>query len=137
MKITKIRGKCVAIRGDDIDTDRIIPARFLKEVTFENMGKYLFYDERYAEKMPFKVTKGKKGEAEIMIQDKQHRPAEISAMVLQKLKADAESYLGFEVKEAVITVPAYFNDSQRQATKQAGEIAGIKVERAKGESFLL
>ena len=53
MKITKIRGKCVAIRGDDIDTDRIIPARFLKEVTFENMGKYLFYDERYAEKMPF------------------------------------------------------------------------------------
>ena len=49
MKITKIRGKCVAIRGDDIDTDRIIPARFLKEVTFENMGKYLFYDERYGE----------------------------------------------------------------------------------------
>jgi len=91
----------------------------------------LWYDEikNIAEKMPFKVTKGKKGEAEIMIQDKQHRPAEISAMVLQKLKADAESYLGFEVKEAVITVPAYFNDSQRQATKDAGKIAGLEVKR--------
>ncbi|KKP37726.1 MAG: Chaperone protein DnaK [Candidatus Peregrinibacteria bacterium GW2011_GWA2_33_10] len=114
-----------------------IPAKRQAITNYENTvysAKRLIgrtYDEikNIAEKMPFKVTKGKKGEAEIMIQDKQHRPAEISAMVLQKLKADAESYLGFEVKEAVITVPAYFNDSQRQATKDAGKIAGLEVKR--------
>ena len=79
--------------------------------------------------LPYKVVKGSKGEAEIMLNGKQHRPAEISAMVLQKLKADAESYLGHEVTQAVITVPAYFNDSQRQATKDAGKIAGLEVLR--------
>jgi molecular chaperone DnaK len=78
---------------------------------------------------PYKVAKGSKGEAEIMLDGKQHRPAEISAMVLQKLKADAEAYLGEKVTKAVITVPAYFNDSQRQATKDAGKIAGLEVER--------
>jgi len=77
----------------------------------------------------FKCVEGKNGEVEIMLDGKQRRPAEISAMVLQKLKADAESYLGYEVKEAVITVPAYFNDSQRQATKDAGAIAGLDVKR--------
>lgn len=77
----------------------------------------------------FKVTKGRGGEAEITLDGKEHRPAEISAMVLQKLKADAEKYLGEKVTEAVITVPAYFNDSQRQATKDAGEIAGLTVKR--------
>jgi molecular chaperone DnaK len=77
----------------------------------------------------FKCVEGKNGEVEIMLDGKQRRPAEISAMVLQKLKADAESYLGHEVKEAVITVPAYFNDSQRQATKDAGAIAGLDVKR--------
>jgi len=82
-----------------------------------------------AERMPFKVVNGSKGEAEIVLNGKQHRPAEISAMVLQKLKADAEAYLGEEVTEAVITVPAYFNDSQRQATKDAGKIAGLEVKR--------
>ncbi|KKU80542.1 MAG: Chaperone protein DnaK [Candidatus Peregrinibacteria bacterium GW2011_GWA2_47_7] len=82
-----------------------------------------------AERMPFKVVEGKKGECEIVIGDKQHRPAEISAMILQKLKADAERFLGYEVTEAVITVPAYFNDSQRQATKDAGRIAGLEVKR--------
>ena len=82
-----------------------------------------------AKRMPFKVVKGKKGEAEIELNGKQHRPTEIAAMVLQKLKADAEKYLGEEVKEAVITVPAYFNDSQRQATKDAGKIAGLDVKR--------
>jgi len=89
------------------------------------------YDEieKTAKRMPFKVVKGNKGEAEIVVNGKQHRPAEISAMVLQKLKADAEKYLGETVTEAVITVPAYFNDSQRQATKDAGRIAGLDVKR--------
>ncbi len=79
--------------------------------------------------LPYKVVKGSKGEAEIMLNGKQNRPAEISAMVLQKLKADAESFLGHEVTQAVITVPAYFNDTQRQATKDAGKIAGLEVLR--------
>lgn len=89
------------------------------------------YDEvkKEATEFPFKVAEGKKGEAEIMLDGKQHRPAEISAMILQKLKTDAEKYLGTDVKEAVITVPAYFNDSQRQATKDAGKIAGLDVKR--------
>lgn len=80
-------------------------------------------------KVSYECVKGKDGEIEIMLDGKQKRPAEISAMVLQKLKADAEAYLGHEVKEAVITVPAYFNDSQRQATKDAGKIAGLEVKR--------
>lgn len=80
-------------------------------------------------RIPYKVVKGKKGEAEIILNGKEHRPAEIAAMVLQKLKADAEAFLGEEVTEAVITVPAYFNDSQRQATKDAGKIAGLEVKR--------
>jgi len=82
-----------------------------------------------AKRMPFKVIKGRKGEVDFEIDKKQYRPAEIAAIVLQKLKADAEAYLGEAVTEAVITVPAYFNDSQRQATKDAGKIAGLDVKR--------
>ncbi len=80
-------------------------------------------------KVGYKCVKGREGEVEIVLDGKERRPAEISAMVLQKLKVDAEAYLGHEVKEAVITVPAYFNDSQRQATKDAGKIAGLDVKR--------
>jgi molecular chaperone DnaK len=79
--------------------------------------------------LPFKIKEGKSGEVNVVMGGKDHRPAEISAMVLQKLKADAEEKLGEEVKEAVITVPAYFDDSQRKATKDAGEIAGLDVKR--------
>ncbi len=78
--------------------------------------------------MPYKISKANGG-VKIKMGDKDYSPAEISAMTLQKLKADAEAYLGEKVTEAVITVPAYFNDSQRQATKDAGKIAGLEVKR--------
>lgn len=81
------------------------------------------------DRMPFETAEGKNKEVEIVLDGKQHRPAEIAAMVLQKLKADAEKYLDEPVTEAVITVPAYFNDAQRQATKDAGKIAGLDVKR--------
>lgn len=79
--------------------------------------------------VPFEVVKAANGDAHVKIEDKTYSPPEISAMILQKLKTDAEAYLGEEVKDAVITVPAYFNDSQRQATKDAGRIAGLEVKR--------
>ena len=78
---------------------------------------------------PYKVVSGKNGDAWVEIAGKKFSPAEISAMILQKLKKDAEIYLGESVSDAVITVPAYFNDSQRQATKDAGKIAGLEVKR--------
>ena len=80
-------------------------------------------------KLPFETREGKNGEVEIHMNGKWYQPAEISARVLMKLKADAEAYLGQPVTEAVITCPAYFNDSQRQATKDAGRIAGFDVKR--------
>ena len=79
--------------------------------------------------VPFKVVEGANGDARVKIQDKEYSPPEISAMVLQKMKQTAEDYLGHKVTEAVITVPAYFNDSQRQATKDAGRVAGLDVKR--------
>uniref|UniRef100_UPI003563A9EB Hsp70 family protein n=1 Tax=Pontiella sp. TaxID=2837462 RepID=UPI003563A9EB len=79
--------------------------------------------------VPYEVVEAKNGDAHIKIDDKVYSPPEISAMILQKLKADAEAYLGEAVTQAVITVPAYFNDSQRQATKDAGKIAGLEVLR--------
>ena len=84
-----------------------------------------------AERAPFKVVAGPKGEARVSVPatGKDYSPEELSAMILQKLKADAEKYLGEKVAQAVITVPAYFNDSQRQATKNAGQIAGLEVLR--------
>lgn len=91
------------------------------------------YDEvvKETQLVPFKVEKGKHDDVVIRIpaENRTYTPQEISAMVLQKLKSDAEAYLGQEVKQAVITVPAYFNDAQRQATKDAGQIAGLEVLR--------
>ncbi len=77
----------------------------------------------------YKIVGAANGDAAVEIDDKRYSPAEISAIILQKLKSDAEAYLGDKVTEAVITVPAYFNDSQRQATKDAGRIAGLEVKR--------
>jgi molecular chaperone DnaK len=79
--------------------------------------------------VPFEVLKATNGGVEIKIADKNYRPEEISAMILQKLKTDAEAKLGEKITEAIITVPAYFNDAQRQATKDAGKIAGLDVKR--------
>ena len=78
--------------------------------------------------MPYKIVQSGEG-VKVKMGDKEHTPEEVSAMILQKLKADAEAKLGEKIEEAVITVPAYFDDSQRQATKDAGEIAGLKVKR--------
>jgi molecular chaperone DnaK len=78
---------------------------------------------------PFKIVEGKGGSAAIEVEGKSYTPAEISAMILGKMKKTAEEYLGEEVTEAVVTVPAYFNDAQRQATKDAGKIAGLNVQR--------
>ncbi|OGK62157.1 molecular chaperone DnaK [Candidatus Roizmanbacteria bacterium RIFOXYC2_FULL_38_9] len=79
--------------------------------------------------LPYKIVEGKDGAASVEVNGKVYTPQEVSAMILQKIKSDAEAYLGEKVEKAVITVPAYFDDSQRQATKQAGEIAGLEVVR--------
>src|SRR3989344_9684076 len=79
--------------------------------------------------VPFEVRKAQNGGIEVMMGEKTYRPEEISAMILQKLKTDAEKRLGEPITSAVITVPAYFNDSQRAATRDAGKIAGLDVKR--------
>lgn len=80
-------------------------------------------------RVPYKVVRGENNTPRVDIDGRLYTPQEISSMILQKMKKTAEDYLGHEVTEAVITVPAYFSDSQRQATKEAGEIAGLKVRR--------
>ena len=85
--------------------------------------------KRTIDMVPYEVKAGKDGMAVVVVEGKEYTPQEISARILMKLKKDAEAYLGESVDKAVITVPAYFDDAQRQATKQAGEIAGFKVER--------
>ena len=93
------------------------------------MGRRYNEVEREIEEVPYEVIRGKNDVARVKAGDKEYSPQEISAMVLQKMKQTAEDYMGQKVTEAVITVPAYFNDSQRQATKEAGEIAGLTVKR--------
>jgi len=93
------------------------------------MGRSFDEVERERKMVPYRTLPGKDGRVEVDIQGKRYTPEEISAMILQKLRTDAEAYLGEKVSDAVITVPAYFNDSQRQATKNAGQIAGLNVIR--------
>ena len=99
--------------------------RFMGE-TYDRVTKAI-------ERMPYKVVKGENNTPRVDIDNRLYTPQEISAMILQKMKKTAEDYLGQEVTEAVITVPAYFSDAQRQATKEAGEIAGLKVRRIVNE----
>ena len=93
------------------------------------MGESFSKLQKEAKRVPYKVVKGDNDTPRVLIDDRKYTPQEISAMILQKMKKTAEDYLGQEVNEAVVTVPAYFNDTQRQATKEAGEIAGLKVSR--------
>jgi molecular chaperone DnaK len=93
------------------------------------MGRTYEESKREVSRVPYEVVRGSDGLPRVKIDDKQYSPPEISAITLQKLKREAERYLGTSVTEAVITVPAYFNDSQRQATKDAGKIAGLEVKR--------
>jgi len=95
--------------------------RFMGE-TYDRLTKEI-------ERVPYKVMRGDNNTPRVDIDGRLYTPQEISAIILQKMKKTAEEYLGQEVTEAVITVPAYFNDSQRQATKEAGEIAGLNVRR--------
>ena len=93
------------------------------------MGNKYSESSKEAKRVPYKVTKGENDTPRVDIDGRLYTPQELSAMILQKMKKTAEDYLGQDVTRAVITVPAYFNDSQRQATKEAGEIAGLTVER--------
>ena len=102
--------------------------RFMGRKWGEPAGRELPVEED-ARRKTYKVTKGQNNETRVLMGAKEYRPEEISAMILQKLKTDAEAFLGEKVTEAVITVPAYFNDAQRQATKDAGAIAGLNVLR--------
>jgi molecular chaperone DnaK len=102
--------------------------RFMGRKWGEPPGRELPVEED-AKRKTYKVTKAANNDVRVVMGDKEYSPPEISAMILQKLKADAEAYLGDKVTEAVITVPAYFNDAQRQATKDAGKIAGLEVLR--------
>ena len=102
--------------------------RFMGRKWGEPLGRELPVEED-ARRKTYKVTKAANNEVRVVMGGKEYSPPEVSAMILQKLKADAEAYLGEKVTEAVITVPAYFNDAQRQATKDAGAIAGLSVLR--------
>ena len=93
------------------------------------MGSSFDESSKEVSRMPYQVVKGDNNTPRVKIDDRLYSPQEISAMILQKMKKTAEDYLGQEVTEAVVTVPAYFNDAQRQATKEAGEIAGLTIKR--------
>ncbi|MBP7210793.1 MAG: Hsp70 family protein, partial [Paludibacteraceae bacterium] len=97
------------------------------------MGETFDQTQKEIQRVPYTVVKGENNTPRVDIDGRLYTPQEISAMILQKMKKTAEDYLGSEVTEAVITVPAYFSDAQRQATKEAGEIAGLKVKRIVNE----
>lgn len=125
----------VYIKGDELLVGELAKRKAILEpenVVYE-VKRFIGmqYDEIKTElaRMPYKTKKGKDGGILIVIDDKEYKPEQISSFILKKLKEDAEKFLGTTITSAVITVPAYFNDSQRNATKAAGEIAGLKVER--------
>ena len=120
----------IAKRQSIVNPDNTIYSikRFMGRKWGEPLGRELPVEED-AKRKAYKVTKAPNGDVRVVMGDKEYSPPEISAMILQKLKTDAEAYLGEKVTEAIITVPAYFNDSQRQATKDAGKIAGLEVLR--------
>ena len=97
------------------------------------MGETFDQVQKETSRTPYEIVRGNNNTPRVAIGDRQYTPQEISAMILQKMKKTAEDYLGQEVTEAVITVPAYFSDSQRQATKEAGQIAGLEVKRIVNE----
>ena len=113
-----------SVVGFTKDGERLV-GQLAKRQAVSNPDRTIASIKRHMGEVNYKVN----------IDGKSYTPPEISAMVLQKLKADAEKYLGEKVTQAVITVPAYFNDSQRQATKDAGKIAGLEVIKAAGEKF--
>jgi molecular chaperone DnaK len=120
----------IARRQSIINPDNTVYSikRFMGRKWGEPPGRELPVEED-AKRKTYKVTRGPNNEVRVLMGGKEYSPPEISAMILQKLKTDAEAYLGDKVTEAVITVPAYFNDAQRQATKDAGTIAGLNVLR--------
>ncbi|MCA9369022.1 MAG: molecular chaperone DnaK [Pseudomonadales bacterium] len=131
----------VSFKGDDVSVGDVAKRQMVlnPQKTVNSVKRFMggkLKDKAVKEAIKhvsYEVTEGKDGMAVVKIDGKELTPQEISAKILAKAKADAESYLGGEVSRAVITVPAYFNDAQRQATKQAGEIAGLKVERIVNE----
>ncbi len=120
----------IAKRQSVVNPDNTIYSikRFIGRKWGEPAGRELTVEED-ARRKTYKVTRGPNNDVRVLMSGKEYSPQEISAMILRKLKTDAESYLGGKVTEAVVTVPAYFNDSQRQATKDAGTIAGLNVLR--------
>jgi len=132
---------CPSVVAENKKGDRLV-GQLAKRQAVTNSENTIFsvkrfigrkYDDKEAQddlkKMPYKHSKASDGSVRVVMNGKDYSPQEISAFILQKLKIDAETYLGEKVEEAVITVPAYFSDSQRQATKDAGKIAGLKVSR--------
>jgi len=132
---------CPSVVAENKKGDRLV-GQLAKRQAVTNSENTIFsvkrfigrkYDDKEAQddlkKMPYKHSKASDGSVRVVMNGKDYSPQEISAFILQKLKTDAETYLGEKVEEAVITVPAYFSDSQRQATKDAGKIAGLKVSR--------
>jgi len=125
----------VYIKGDELLVGDLAKRKAIlepKNVVYEVkrfIGRKFSKVKEEIKTVPFEVKEGKDGGCLLVIDSKEYKPEQISAFILQKIKQDAEKFLGESVTQAVITVPAYFNDSQRNATKVAGEIAGLKVER--------